>query len=339
MSYRNLEVWKLARELTIEIHEMSIKLPDIEKYEEGQQIRRSIKSVRSNLVEGYGRRQYKADYIKFIIYALSSNDETIDHLDILFETKSLKDAALYQSLKQKLETLGKKLNNFLRAIQNHHQKPDYLNQALEPEMNYNSESEFKSSDQNQESSDRNQEHLTSNPWTNVSSSEKYDNPWINVTEYQVLNPAGKPGIYGKVHFKNKAIGIIALDQEDNTWLVGQWRYPLNEWSWEIPEGGGPMNTDVLASAKRELKEETGLTADKWTMIQRIHLSNSVSDEEGFIYLAEELTEGQTELEDSEAGMRLWKLPFKETLQMVEEGKITDSLSVAGILKVARMKNY
>jgi 8-oxo-dGTP pyrophosphatase MutT (NUDIX family) len=178
-----------------------------------------------------------------------------------------------------------------------------------------------------------------NPWKNVSSSEKYDNNWINITEFQVLNPAGKPGIYGKVHFKNKAIGIIALDKEDNTWLVGQWRYPLNEWSWEIPEGGGPLNKDALISAKRELKEETGLTAKKWTMIQRTHLSNSVSDEEGFIYLAEDLSEGETELEDSEAGMKLRKLPFKEALQMVLDGKITDSLSVMGILKVARMKEH
>jgi len=177
-----------------------------------------------------------------------------------------------------------------------------------------------------------------NPWKNISADEKYDNTWINVTEYKVLNPAGKPGIYGKVHFKNKAIGIIALDKDENTWLVGQWRYPLNEWSWEIPEGGGPLDKDVLESAKRELKEETGITADKWTMIQRAHLSNSVSDEEGFIYLVEELTFGETELEDSEAGMKLRKLPLKEALQMVLDGKITDSLSVMGLLKVARMKD-
>ncbi|HEY5826684.1 MAG TPA: NUDIX hydrolase [Cyclobacteriaceae bacterium] len=179
--------------------------------------------------------------------------------------------------------------------------------------------------------------IETNPWKNISESEKYDNTWINVTEYKVINPAGKPGIYGKVHFKNKAIGIIALDKENNTWLVGQWRYPLNEWSWEIPEGGGPLDKDVLESAKRELKEETGITANKWTMIQRAHLSNSVSDEEGFIYLAEELTFGETELEDSEAGMKLWKLSLKEALQLVLDGKITDSLTVMGLLKVGRMK--
>jgi hypothetical protein len=95
-----------------------------------------------------------------------------------------------------------------------------------------------------------------NPWTTLSSKPVYENPWILVEEHQVINPAGGKGIYGKVHFKNKAIGIVALDDQKNTWLVGQFRYPLNEWSWEIPEGGGPIGADVLLSAKRELKEET-----------------------------------------------------------------------------------
>jgi 8-oxo-dGTP pyrophosphatase MutT (NUDIX family) len=136
-----------------------------------------------------------------------------------------------------------------------------------------------------------------------------------------------------VHFKNKAIGIVALDKDNYTWLVGQWRYPLNEWSWEIPEGGGPLQDDALESAKRELKEETGLAANQWTMIQRTHLSNSVSDEEGFLFLAEDLTQYENELEDTEADMKVWKLPFAEALQMVLDGKITDSLTVMGILKV------
>jgi 8-oxo-dGTP pyrophosphatase MutT (NUDIX family) len=177
----------------------------------------------------------------------------------------------------------------------------------------------------------------SNPWKTLSSKEFYDNKWIQVVEHQVINPAGGKGIYGKVHFKNKAIGIVALDKENNTWLVGQWRYPLNEWSWEIPEGGGPLLDEVLESAKRELKEETGLVANKWTMIQRTHLSNSVSDEEGFIFLAENLTQHKSELEDTEADMKVWKLPFSEALRMVLDGKITDSLTVMGLLKVARLK--
>ena len=174
------------------------------------------------------------------------------------------------------------------------------------------------------------------PWKTLSSKEKYSNPWILVTEHKVLNPAGKPGIYGKVHFKNKAIGIIAMDKKMNIWLVGQFRFAVNEWSWEIPEGGGPLNTSPLLSAKRELKEETGLTAKKWQLIQRVHLSNSVSDEEGFIFLAQELQEGPTQRGDSEADMKVMKLPFKKALKMVLDGTITDSLSVIGILKVARM---
>ena len=152
----------------------------------------------------------------------------------------------------------------------------------------------------------------------------------------MINPAGGAGIYGKVHFKNIALGIVPLDKKLNTWLVGQHRYALEEWSWEIPEGGGPIKKNILESAKRELKEETGLTAKKWTQIVKIHLSNSVSDEVGFIFLAENVKEGKTDLEATEADMKVWKVPFKEALSMVLKGKITDALSIAGILKVARM---
>lgn len=176
-----------------------------------------------------------------------------------------------------------------------------------------------------------------NPWTTLSSREIYDNKWIQVAEHQVINPAGGKGIYGKVHMKNKAIGVIALDDYKNTWLVGQFRYTLQEWSWEIPEGGGPLEDDVLHSAQRELKEETGLTAKKWTLLLRTHLSNSVTDEEGFIFIAEELTQGEREAEETEADMKVWKLPFTEALDMVMNGKITDSLSVMGILKLARLQ--
>ena len=180
---------------------------------------------------------------------------------------------------------------------------------------------------------------TDNPWITLSKKDIYENPWINLEEHQVINPAGGKGIYGKVHFKNIAIGIVALDKGNNTWLVGQYRYTLNEWSWEIPEGGGPIEKNVLESAQRELKEETGLVAERWTEILKIHLSNSVSDEVGYIFLAEELKEGKNELEDTEADMKVWKLPFSEALAMVLEGKITDGLSVMGILKVARMKGW
>lgn len=122
MSYRRLEIWQLARDLTIEVHKMTIHLPKFELYEEASQIRRSMKSVRSTIVEGYGRRRYTNDYIRFIIYALSSNDETIDHLEILYETGSLKDRKLYDNLHERLQKLGIKINNFLQAVEKGNKK-------------------------------------------------------------------------------------------------------------------------------------------------------------------------------------------------------------------------
>lgn len=183
---------------------------------------------------------------------------------------------------------------------------------------------------------QNESAAMKNPWTTLSSEDIYENPWIKLEEHQVINPGGGKGIYGKVHFKNIAIGIIALDEQMNTWLVGQHRYTLNEWSWEIPEGGGPIGKDILESAQRELREETGLTAKEWKEIMKVHTSNSVSDEVGYIFLAEKLHHGNHEREASEADMKVWKLPFREALQMVMDGKITDSLSVMGILKAARL---
>jgi 8-oxo-dGTP pyrophosphatase MutT (NUDIX family) len=186
--------------------------------------------------------------------------------------------------------------------------------------------------------DQNPESGIQNPWKTLSSRQVYSNKWIAVEEHSVLNPTGGEGIYGKVHFKNKAIGIVPLDEQGNTWLVGQYRYTLNEYSWEIPEGGGSIGTPPLESAQRELKEETGIIAKRWQEVMRFHTSNSVTDEEGFIFLAEELTFGESKLEETEADLVVKKLPFSEALQLVMDGKITDSMSVAGILKVARLKN-
>ena len=131
MSYRNLQIWQLARLLVIDVHNMSLNLPAFEKFEVGSQIRRSVKSVKSNIVEGYGRRRYKQDYIRFIVFALSSNDETIDHLETLYETKSLKNKELYQDLHKRTKQLGIKINNFLLSIEKNHNKFDDLNDSMD----------------------------------------------------------------------------------------------------------------------------------------------------------------------------------------------------------------
>jgi ADP-ribose pyrophosphatase len=170
-----------------------------------------------------------------------------------------------------------------------------------------------------------------NTWQTLDSEVKYETPWIKVTEYKVLNPKGNPGIYGVVSFKNLAIGILPLDENNNTWLVGQWRYPLKHYSWEIPEGGGPIGTDPLESARRELKEETGLIAGRYKEIVRMHTTNSVSDEFSIIYVAQELKQSDSEPEDSE-DLTVKKVPFETAFNMVMNGEITDSLSVAAILK-------
>ena len=123
MSYRKLKIWMISKEVVVEVHEMSLRLPKFELYEEGSQIRRASKTTKATIVEGYGRRHYKQEWIKYLIYALASNDETMDHLENLFETKSLTDEIIFTSLKTKIETLGMMLNNFLQAVMKQHQSP------------------------------------------------------------------------------------------------------------------------------------------------------------------------------------------------------------------------
>lgn len=173
---------------------------------------------------------------------------------------------------------------------------------------------------------------TNNPWTIISEENIYDNPWINLTEYKVINPSGGKGIYGKIHFKNRAIGVVAIDAAGDVYLVGQYRFPLSQYSWELPEGGGPYNEDPQQAAQRELLEETGLVATEWRELMRMHLSNSVTDEEAIVYLATGLTQHYAAPEETEE-LQTLKLPFAELLAKIMSGEITDAITVAAILKL------
>lgn len=170
-------------------------------------------------------------------------------------------------------------------------------------------------------------------WLQNSCKEVYSNPWIRVTHEEVTTPKGTAGIYGLIHFKNRAVGVIPLDEAGNTWLVKQSRYALDCYTWEIPEGGVPEGEDMLEGAQRELEEETGLCARHWEELVTIHQSNSVTDEIGVVYVAKQLYAGKQALEDSE-DIEVKKLPLKEAIAMVMAGEITDSMSVAGLLKLA-----
>ncbi len=171
-----------------------------------------------------------------------------------------------------------------------------------------------------------------NPWKVIDERAVYDNQWISLTHYNVINPSGGKGIYGKVHFKNLAIGIVTLDDEMHTCLVGQFRFATNQYSWEIPEGGCPENENPLVAAKRELLEETGLKASKWHVLGTAYLSNSVSDENSIFYLATGLSQHEAQPEETEQ-LALQKLSLRKALEMVDEGEITDALSVIALQKV------
>ena len=171
-----------------------------------------------------------------------------------------------------------------------------------------------------------------NPWQTKHIKEVYGNPWIRITHREVITPTGTDGIYGVVHFKNLAIGVVPLDADLNTWLVGQYRYTLEQYSWEIPEGGCLIGQETaIESAQRELLEETGIQATKWTKILDLHTSNSVTDEAGIAFVAQDLSFGEAEPEETE-DLMVRKIPFKEAVDLVHQGVITDALSMLALMK-------
>jgi 8-oxo-dGTP pyrophosphatase MutT (NUDIX family) len=176
-----------------------------------------------------------------------------------------------------------------------------------------------------------------NPWERVSTRVVYENPWIRVREDEVVRPDGLPGIYGVVHFKNIAVGVLAVE-EGMLYLVGQYRYPLERYSWEIPEGGSAEGEDPLQTARRELAEETGLRASRWTKMGEAHLSNSVSDELAVWFLAEELEQGESCHEGTEK-LQVRRVSLKEALRMVNSGEITDALSVLAIQQLLLRQQF
>lgn len=174
---------------------------------------------------------------------------------------------------------------------------------------------------------------TVNPWKTTATRVVYENPWITVEHNDVITPGGNDGIYGLVKYKNHAVGIVPIDEEGNTYLVGQYRYALGAYSWEIPEGGCPVKSDPLKTAQRELEEETGLIAETWQRLMEFHLSNSVTDEWGVAYVACGLTQGTAQPEDTEE-LQLRKLPLTEAIEMTLDGRITDALSILALQRVA-----
>jgi len=176
---------------------------------------------------------------------------------------------------------------------------------------------------------------SSNPWTTLKIKPVYENPWIKVDEHDVLTPAGTPGIYGVITYKNLAVGVVPIDDRGHVTPVGQYRYAPGLYSWEIPEGGGDPDVPPMLSAERELREETGLEAAHWHPLLTMHLSNSVSTETAHLFVAYGLTQGEAAPEETE-DLAVRTVPLAEAFAMVADGRITDSLTVGALLRLQVM---
>jgi 8-oxo-dGTP pyrophosphatase MutT (NUDIX family) len=176
---------------------------------------------------------------------------------------------------------------------------------------------------------------TKNPWTVLSQSKVYENNWIQLNHHEVLGPSGGASVYGTVHFKNQATGIVPIDENGNVILVGQYRFPLRAYSWEIIEGGGSHSVPALDSAQRELREECGLAANCWREIMQMDLSNSATDEHSTAFLAWNLSEAPGQPDENEE-LQVARVPFWDAVDRLKRGEIRDAISVAALLRVALM---
>jgi 8-oxo-dGTP pyrophosphatase MutT (NUDIX family) len=181
-----------------------------------------------------------------------------------------------------------------------------------------------------------QPRTASGPWLRHSRRVGYENSWITIWHDEVTRPDGAPGVYGVVHFANLAAGVLALDDADQVLLVGQHRYALDAYSWEIPEGGVPAGESALDGARRELLEETGVEATEWRELARVHLSNSVSDELAVLFVASGLSHGDATPDGTEQLAIRW-LPFTEVLAMTLDGRISDAMTVVAVERMALLR--
>jgi 8-oxo-dGTP pyrophosphatase MutT (NUDIX family) len=172
-----------------------------------------------------------------------------------------------------------------------------------------------------------------NPWRRVSRRVAYENPWIEILHDDVIRPDGEPGIYGVVHFKHLAIGVVPMDAEDRVLLIGQFRYTMDRYSWEVPEGGGDFEEDPEAAARRELVEETGYRGGEWRELCRAELSNSVSDEITIMFVATDLEAGPASPEGTEQIQMRW-VPFHEAMAMIRAGDIRDAMTILALQQLA-----
>ncbi|HWA00285.1 MAG TPA: NUDIX hydrolase [Caulobacterales bacterium] len=173
------------------------------------------------------------------------------------------------------------------------------------------------------------------PWQIVRVRRSYETDWFAVDDHDVINPAGKPGHYGVIRVRRPAVGVLPIEADGRVHMVGQWRFPLKRYSWEMPEGGAEPDEDVELCARRELEEETGLEAGRLQKILEMDLSNSLTDERATLFLATDLTAGEAQPEEVEV-LRRQVAPFREILERVVDGRIRDGLTVAAVLRAHHM---